>query len=974
MALCDIFYTLSVTGDCGNNGTGIIRVDIEGEISPADYTIEWLTPFTDTIELGLGVSSYVVNYLTTGSYSFNIINTCSPENTVQLVTAYISSGNCSSITEVVHTTCGQDNGSISVTSENSYGDTTYTIYDNNDIEVNQVSTSALSYTFDGLSGGTYYVISDDGYGCTAKTQSCVVLPSTTIDYDFYVVGNSSCNTSSSLGKIYITGLTGTPPFTYLWTNGETTDYITGLTQGSYSVTVGDSTGCEVTKTTFITNVPRVGLGGFVTESPSCFNNNGSVTVFVTGGTSPYYFSGSNGTTIATFAKEYTFNNLAAGYFGVYVSDSGLCTFTSNTFLIPPNGFSIVNMNISGARCSNNGGSIDIQLNGGNLNITYTLEKVGGDTISTTTTSVNQLFNFLSAGEYILTIEGGDCIYTETIEIEDISTFDIFSGVTATTCNNDNGVVEFGMTGESTTGEYSIELEGLPTIFISLPTTGYTFTNLPAGDLTYTIIDIENSCLKEGTINIPQSPTVDFSFYKTESNCGNGSICVNITSGEPTFTLEWSDNVNGQTGLTITNLSADTYTLKVTDSNGCFKEKSIDINGTNGLSTYQVFNVCDLTFENNGEILKKGPKQMLLEGYYDLITGDENCILNSATFTASVTINGNNVSNLIYTTTSLYDYPSDQVWYDELDDIISSFEGIGSVIIDPETNKIVITTDCNSETDLGDASVVVDMIIDYDISCYACSGCTINEFHPVECEVTEEYCENSATKQIFPYKLDMFGMDLLDDPNITPRRCVELSIYNSGYTGCEVIGEVGASFREQMNSFLRYNNDKNIFLNLGRITEANELPVVLPPTAYEGDYFYYGSNNNGWYQFNNLQGCSCKKIFESEGLVGPEYDFEIIFLPEAQSYGDLPTTGVYGEICWVIDDELYYKWDPTTITWVDYDNDIPGYGDIEECHSIQREQQNMYKIQLNELMMAWRPFTWAAFHIPLYQVYKYKTND
>ena len=159
MALCDIFYTLSVTGDCGNNGTGIIRVDIEGEISPADYTIEWLTPFTDTIELGLGVSSYVVNYLTTGSYSFNIINTCSPENTVQLVTVYISSGNCSSITEVVHTTCGQDNGSISVTSENSYGDTTYTIYDNNDIEVNQVSTSALSYTFDGLSGGTYYVLS-----------------------------------------------------------------------------------------------------------------------------------------------------------------------------------------------------------------------------------------------------------------------------------------------------------------------------------------------------------------------------------------------------------------------------------------------------------------------------------------------------------------------------------------------------------------------------------------------------------------------------------------------------------------------------------------------------------------------------------------------------------------------------------------------------------------------------------------------
>jgi hypothetical protein len=130
MALCDIFYTLSVTGDCGNSGNGVIRVDIEGDISPEEYTIEWLTPFTDTIDLGVGVTSYTVNYLTSGAYSFNIINTCSPENTVQLVTAFISSGNCSSIVEVVNTTCGEDNGTISVTSENSYGNTTYTIYRN----------------------------------------------------------------------------------------------------------------------------------------------------------------------------------------------------------------------------------------------------------------------------------------------------------------------------------------------------------------------------------------------------------------------------------------------------------------------------------------------------------------------------------------------------------------------------------------------------------------------------------------------------------------------------------------------------------------------------------------------------------------------------------------------------------------------------------------------------------------------------
>jgi hypothetical protein len=251
---------------------------------------------------------------------------------------------------------------------------------------------------------------------------------------------------------------------------------------------------------------------------------------------------------------------------------------------------------------------------------------------------------------------------------------------------------------------------------------------------------------------------------------------------------------------------------------------------------------------------------------------------------------------------------------------------------------------------------------------------MNEFEPVECEVTEEYCENDSTKQIYPNKLDLFGMDLLENPNITPKRCTDLMNYGSGDTGCLIIAEVETSFREQRDLFVRYVGDKTTLLNIGKITEANELPVVLPPTAYEGDYQVYGPNNNGWYRFNNLQGCSCKKIFESEGLFGPEYDFEIVFLTEVQSYGDLPLTGVYGEICWVIDDELYYKWDPTTLTWVDYDNFIPGYGDIEDCYSRQRSQQNEYKKQLNELMIAWRPFTWSTFHIPLYQVYKYKTND
>ena len=110
-----------------------------------------------------------------------------------------------------------------------------------------------------------------------------------------------------------------------------------------------------------------------------------------------------------------------------------------------------------------------------------------------------------------------------------------------------------------------------------------------------------------------------------------------------------------------------------------------------MSTYQVFNVCDNVFVNTGENIKKGPKEMLLEGYYDLISNDENCILNSAEFLVNVTVNGIGNTSSIYTTTSLDDYPTDQDFYDAVEAILINYAGIATVTIDSETNKITIKT-------------------------------------------------------------------------------------------------------------------------------------------------------------------------------------------------------------------------------------------------------------------------------------------
>jgi hypothetical protein len=68
---------------------------------------------------------------------------------------------------------------------------------------------------------------------------------------------------------------------------------------------------------------------------------------------------------------------------------------------------------------------------------------------------------------------------------------------------------------------------------------------------------------------------------------------------------------------------------------------------------------------------------------------------------------------------LNDYPSDNLWYDTIEEIVESLEGIGSVIITPESNTIKVLTDCNPEVSLSNVELFIDLVIYYDISCVEC---------------------------------------------------------------------------------------------------------------------------------------------------------------------------------------------------------------------------------------------------------------
>jgi hypothetical protein len=411
-----------------------------------------------------------------------------------------------------------------------------------------------------------------------------------------------------------------------------------------------------------------------------------------------------------------------GTYNILVTDAGLCTTTGVISLTTPGGFSVVSITYPDSVCGSSG-YVTITLNGGSPPYVYTLTKTGGATITQTTSTATWTFPNLLYGEYTLSIsDNGPCEFSQTFTIENNSTFILTSSTTGTTCGNDNGVMMVEVSGG--TPSYTYTLDGIEINTTSLSST--TFYNLTSGAHSVEVVD-SNGCVLTISDNIGTSSDVDFILTSTDAVGGNnGTVSALITDGEPPFTLTWSPNVNGQTGYNMTNLSAGTYSLTVVDDNGCEKTLSVVVNGNVSLTSYQVYNVCDSDLTNYGELLVKGPKQMLLEGFYNLTTTDFNCVLNQAIFEASVTVSGVTTTQEFYTGTTLNEYPTTEEWNDVIEELLLTYDGIGSVVFDVENNTMTILTDCNSEVSLNDADIIINMVIYYDISCVSCGEVVCDE--------------------------------------------------------------------------------------------------------------------------------------------------------------------------------------------------------------------------------------------------------
>ena len=767
-----INYNISLTGTC-NGGIGTVL------ITPTSGN----PPYTFQYQGGLGTDYSVTQSTRTGLLPNNysvLINdsTAPPNNQTEVVNFVISSNAGVGITDISGSTCGQNNGYASVIADSATGIYTFQLYDDSN---NLISTDTVyddNFYYDTLSGGVYNIVFNDNGGCTAQTGNFLVTSGTPLDFGFYVVNDCQCNGTRQVffsastavtvneevhtGKIYVTGLTGNPPFTYLWSNGATGTTVTGLTPDVYSCTITSGDGCIVTKAVNVGTFPPLGLGSWTAIQPTCFNSDGVATLTITGGTGPYYYSGSNGTILVSYAQTISFSGLPGGDFSVDVTDASLCKETFNTLLVNPGTFLVVDILTENSSCDANSGKITATIRGGSPAYTYTLVAPSSNIETVTTNSTTQIFDLLSSGDYTLIIsDQGNCIYEQIIPILTSDKYSVSLTTTDGVCGLPEGQVQIQLGGNVSYPVNYVLSNGYS--FLGSFLSGVTFTNLDTGGYTLNVTDFDG-CNISRQFSISIGEPVNFNLYPTECGLGNdGIITAFITQGQEPFDLFWSDNVNGQTGTTVTGLTAGTYSLTVTDNNGCDLTKFVTVTCPQYITSYKKYPLVSKNF-NYQLGTQQNLQKLLNSGWYDVTLYNNGCVLNNAVFSVNIVvegydqlangtitsapysyynycqtlITGNTISGgsicynqympnsgisqnyspcydfteTFYTGYTRTDAPTSQYYYSVCQQLLESIPGIQTVTVNYNTGDVTITT----EQCLAGKNIQINLVINYDVSC------------------------------------------------------------------------------------------------------------------------------------------------------------------------------------------------------------------------------------------------------------------
>ena len=508
-----------------------------------------------------------------------------------------------------------------------------------------VDSAAINYTFAGLAAGIYDLKVTDANGSIKTILGMEITQPSGITASISAYTNVGC-AGDATGSASVTASGGMGTLAYSWNTNpvQTTAIATGLTAGTYAVTITDANTCSIQKQLIITEPNAIVTSIASQSNVLCYGNNtGSATISASGGTGILTYSWDT-VPVQTTA---TATGLIAGTYYLTVTDANGCSKVQTVIITQPSaGLTSMISNSTNISCfGGNDGSATATVSGGSAPYSYSWNTVPVQTLATATG--------LNAGNYTVSISDiNGCSTSTAVTITEPV------GVTANIASQTNVFCSGNSTGSATaaaiggTLPYTYSWDTIPN------QTSDMAVNLPIGTYTVTITDAKGcTATTQAIITEPNGIIISIASQTNVDCFGNNTGAVSISAGGGAGALSYSWDTNPvQTTPSLTGLIAGTYNLTVTDANNCIKVQTVTITQPNDiiLTTDLEKNVTCFN-DANGEIkinitggtipynhnwTKNGIPFSTIEdlsnlsaGTYSVLVSDaKNCAPKTATFT------------------------------------------------------------------------------------------------------------------------------------------------------------------------------------------------------------------------------------------------------------------------------------------------------------------------------------------------------
>ena len=415
---------------------------------------------------------------------------------------------------------------------------------------NTTTGSSRSVSYNNLPAGNGYVVIEDANNCYSYASYTVKGPKDAVRISSETVEPVTCNGAND-GKITIEVHGGTPGYTYSWTTASGGKSVSNVAGGNETVTVTDTKGCQASKTIEMPEPAILGVQFDVTDVTCFGDSNGVVIVVPQGGTAPYTYSWSNGSTGQTSI------NWSAGTHSLDLTDANGC-FNTFTFTVggPAQPVAITET-INDITCFGfDDGSVSVSVTGGTAPYTYQWSDSNFNQHLSVGTSATNLYP--SRWNLSVTDDNG-CITFANYDVNEPAALDFTDTVINVSCfGGSYGGIDISPYGGVVPYNYNW----------SNGVTSQDNLNVSAGNYSVTLTD-NNGCTRSRSYTITQ-PLERLTNVSQQENISckdadDGTLSVSPRGGTAPYSYLWN---TGDTTYGIDSLAPGNYSVTITDALGC----------------------------------------------------------------------------------------------------------------------------------------------------------------------------------------------------------------------------------------------------------------------------------------------------------------------------------------------------------------------------------------------------------------------